>query len=294
MSGAAEPITLQGLCRELRRELERAGIPGAALEARELACAGCSKTREAFFRDGPLPLSGEEVRRVRALAARRLAGEPVAYLVGEWEFYGLPLTVTPAVLIPRVDTEVLAREAIAFLARQGPCRALDLCAGSGCVGLALADQVPACRAVLGELSPEALAVCEENIRRCGLEVRVEARRLDALAPPPEGLGRFRCLACNPPYIPDGDIPGLDRSVRDFEPHLALKGGADGLDFYRAIVQNWKRALLPGGRLLFEVGIGQADAVLALLSEAGFTDLAAVPDGQGIDRVVSGALPEGQL
>lgn len=288
MPGAAEPLTCRGLYLELCRAFEAAGFPGAALEARELLCAGTCRTREALLRDEPL--TREEAETVRALAERHLAGEPVAYLIGEWAFYGLPLTVTPAVLIPRVDTEVLAGEAIAFLEAQGPCRALDLCAGSGCVGLALADQVPACRVVLGELSTEALAVCGENVRRCGLENRAEVRRLDALRPPPEDLGRFSCIVCNPPYIPDGDIPDLDGSVRDFEPHMALRGGADGLDFYRAIVRDWRRVLLPGGRLYFEVGIGQAEAVRALLDAGGFTGTAVMPDGQGIDRVVSGAVP----
>ena len=135
-----------------------------------------------------------------------------------------------------------------------------------------------------------MAVCGENVRRCGLENRAEVRRLDALRPPPEDLGRFSCIVCNPPYIPDGDIPDLDGSVRDFEPHMALRGGADGLDFYRAIVRDWRRVLLPGGRLYFEVGIGQAEAVRALLDAGGFTGTAVVPDGQGIDRVVSGAVP----
>lgn len=287
MPGAAEPLTCRGLYRELCRAFEAAGFPGAALEARELLCAGTCRTREALLRDGPL--TREEAETVRALAERHLAGEPVAYLIGEWAFYGLPLTVTPAVLIPRVDTEVLAGEAIAFLEAQGPCRALDLCAGSGCVGLALADQVPACRVVLGELSPEALAVCGENVRRCGLENQAEVRRLDALRPPPEDLGRFSCIVCNPPYIPDGDIPDLDGSVRDFEPHMALRGGADGLDFYRAIVRDWRRVLLPGGRLYFEVGIGQADPVLRLMRSQGFGDLQIIKDHHKIPRVVLGAL-----
>lgn len=289
MPGAAEPLTCRGLYRELCRTFEAAGLPGAALEARELLCAGTGRSREALLRDGPLTRG--EVETVRTLAERHLAGEPVAYLIGEWEFYGLPLTVTPAVLIPRVDTEVLAGEAIAWLRGQERPRVLDLCAGSGCVGLALADQVPRCRVVLGELSPEALAVCGENVCRCGLEARVEVRRLDALRPPPEDLGRFSCAVCNPPYIPDGDISGLDISVRDFEPHMALRGGVDGLDFYRAIVRDWRRVLLPGGRLFFEVGIGQAEAVRGLLADAGFERVTVVPDGQGISRVVSGGTAE---
>ena len=138
---------------------------------------------------------------------------------------------------------------------------LDLCAGSGCLGLAIASQVKDARVVLGELSDGALRVCRQNIRRCGLTGRVTAMQLDALRPPLQRLGDFDCIVSNPPYIPSGDIPGLDASVRDYEPHMALDGGADGLDFYRAICAHWRSVLHPGSRLCFEVGIGQADDVL---------------------------------
>ena len=214
-------ITYNNLYLELRKKLKEADLPGAALEARELLCLGSGKTREEFYRDAPLYVSPETEKAVRALARRRLDGEPAAYLLGEWDFCGLTLDVSPAVLIPRVDTEVLAEEAIAFVRERGRCRVLDLCAGSGCVGLAVAASAPDCRVVLGELDPEAMKVCRGNIRRCGLGGRVSAVTLDALRPPPETLGEFQCVVCNPPYIPAGDVPNLDRSVRDFEPHLAL-------------------------------------------------------------------------
>ena len=116
--------------------------------------------------------------------------------------------------------------------------------------------------VLGELSDGALRICRQNIRRNGLTGRVTAMQLDALHPPLQRLGDFDCIVSNPPYIPSGDIPGLDASVRDYEPHMALDGGADGLDFYRAILRHWPAVLHPGSRLYFEVGIGQADDVLA--------------------------------
>ena len=284
-------ITYNNLYLELRKKLKEAGLPGAALEARELLCLGSGKTREEFYRDAPLYVSPETEKAVRALARRRLDGEPAAYLLGEWDFCGLTLDVSPAVLIPRVDTEVLAEEAIAFVRERGRCRVLDLCAGSGCVGLAVAASAPDCRVVLGELDPEAMKVCRGNIRRCGLGGRVSAVTLDALRPPPETLGEFQCVVCNPPYIPDGDVPNLDRSVRDFEPHLALCGGEDGYDFYTAILRHWRDILAPGGRMYFEVGIGQADTVRAMMRAGGFEDVTVVPDTGGIDRVVYGTLAE---
>ena len=211
----------------------------------------------------------------------------MAYLIGEWEFYGLTLHISEAVLIPRTDTEVLAGEALAYVSDLGPCRVLDLCAGSGCVGLAVAHGAPESQVLLGELDPAAVRICRQNIRRCGLAGRAAVMRLDVLQPPPRSMGAFACVVSNPPYIPDGDIPGLDRSVRDFEPHLALAGGADGCDFYRAIVRQWRDVLAPGGRLFFEVGIGQADTVADLMAAGGFADIQVVPDSQDIPRVVYG-------
>ena len=134
-----------------------------------------------------------------------------------------------------------------------------------------------------------MRVCRQNIRRNGLTGRVTAMQLDALRPPVQRLGDFDCIVSNPPYIPSGDIPGLDASVRDYEPHMALDGGADGLDFYRAILRHWPAVLHPGSRLYFEVGIGQADDVLRLMRGVGFGDLEILPDPAGIPRVVLGAL-----
>ena len=141
--------------------------------------------------------------------------------------------------------------------------------------------------LLGEISEAALRVCRRNIRRTGLGERVSAMALDALQPPPEAIGLFHCVVCNPPYIPRADMEALDRSVKDFEPHLALVGGEDGLDFYRAVTRSWKAVLTDGGRMYFEVGAGQADDVLRLMRDGGFTDVNVLPDTQGIGRVVYG-------
>ncbi|WP_455581683.1 peptide chain release factor N(5)-glutamine methyltransferase [Dysosmobacter sp.] len=282
-------ITYNNLYLDIRQQLRKSGIDAATLEARELVCFGTGKTRDELTRDGGLYASPELERRVRDLVARHLAGEPVAYLIGEWEFYGLPLDISPEVLIPRPDTEVLAEQAIGYIQTLGECRVLDLCAGSGCIGLAVAAQAPKSRVVLGELSDGALKICRQNIRRNGLSGRVVPMQADALDKPEKSLGEFQCIISNPPYIPRADIDGLDGSVKDYEPHLALDGGDDGLDFYRAISEKWKAALTPGGRLYFEVGIGQADDVLRLMRTQGFGDIQIIKDLHDIPRVVYGTL-----
>jgi len=282
--------TYNNLYLDARQRLRKAGIDSAQLEAREIVCFAADKSREQFVRDMALYASDQVERRVEALVQRRLDGEPVAYIIGEWEFYGLPLDISRDVLIPRLDTEVLAERAI-LLARENGAetRVLDLCAGSGCVGLAVAANVPQCRVVLADVSEGALKVCKQNIRRNDLNARVTALLADAREAPASTLWDFDVIACNPPYIPTGDIPGLDKSVQGYEPHLALDGGADGLDFYRAIARKWGVALRLGGRLLFEVGAGQAPDVELILGEFGYTDIQTFSDTQGIWRVVQGTV-----
>ena len=282
--------TYNNLYLDTRQRLREAGVEGAQLEARELLCYAAGKSREQFYRDMALYAPDPVEEKLAALVERRLAGEPVAYLIGEWEFYGLTLDVTPDVLIPRMDTEVLAERAILLARAAGEgARVLDLCAGSGCVGLAVAANVPTCRVVLADISEAALKICKENVRRNELNARVTCVQADALQKPDAALWDFDVIACNPPYIPTGDLAGLDVSVRDYEPRSALDGGADGLDFYRAIAAQWGSALRLGGSLLFEVGINQAMDVAALLEGSGFEDIQSTQDTQGIPRVVEGVV-----
>ena len=282
-------ITYNNLYLDLRQRFHKAGMADPTLEARELVCCAAGKSREELSRDGRLYVPAAVERQVERLAQRHLAGEPVAYLIGEWEFYGLPLDISESVLIPRPDTEVLVEQALSRLQGVSEPRILDLCAGSGCIGLALAKHLPGSRVVLGELDEGALRICRQNIRRNDLTGRVVSLQMNALEKPPAHLGEFDAIVSNPPYIPDGDIAGLDVSVRDYEPHLALRGGEDGLDFYRAICAQWRTALRADGRLLFEVGIGQADDVLRIMRSCGFGDVEITPDLNGIPRVVSGIL-----
>lgn len=283
--------TYNNLYMDIRQELHRSGIDAATLEARELVAFAAGKTRQELLRDSRLYVPQDVEERARALMRRHLAGEPLAYLIGEWSFCGMDLDVNESVLIPRTDTEVLAEQAIGFVKALDEPRVLDLCAGSGCVGLAVAKFCPGSHVVLGELMEDALRVCRQNIRRCGLTAQVMPWQVNALDGPPPRFGEFDCIVSNPPYIPDGDIAGLDVSVRDYEPMTALKGGDDGLDFYRAISDKWRTTLHPGSRLYFEVGIGQADDVLRIMRAHGFGDIEVVPDTAGIPRVVYGTLHE---
>lgn len=288
------PATYNDLYLDARKALKGMGVEAAQLEARELFCAASGKDRTQLIHDLPLYASEGAESRFRELLTRRLKGEPVAYLIGEWEFYGLTLDVCPDVLIPRPDTETLVERGILFLRDREEARVLDLCAGSGCVGLAIADNCPEARVILGEWQPDALRVCRQNIRRCGLTEQAQAAQVDALEPPPRILRDFDLILCNPPYIPTLEIARLDPSVRDYEPHIALDGGEDGLKFYRAVAKKWKRALKPGGKLAFEVGYDQAQAVEEILRENGYQDIQSTLDPGMHWRVVEGNTVKSEL
>lgn len=274
-----------------RKKLRAAGIGAYDLEARLIVAHAAGKTREELIRTSRLYVSDSAVSRsADEMIQRRLEGEPVAYIVGEWEFYSLPIIVNESVLIPRTDTELLAEETIKLLkSRGGQTRLLDLCAGSGCLGLAVAANVPSCRIVLGDNSDKALAVCRANMLRNNLSRNMTAIEVDVLDAPPSHLGIFDAIVCNPPYIPTHDLIALDPSVRDYEPVHALDGGPDGLYFFRAIATNWAPLIKHGGYLALECGEGQAGAVCEILRDSCFCDIRAHTDTLGIQRVVIGTL-----
>lgn len=283
------PKTYNELYISTRAALKRAGVEAYSLEARLLVSHAVGKSKEAFLRDLRLYTSTENEQKINALLQRRLAGEPLAYLIGEWEFYGLPIKVTPDVLIPRMDTEVLVETAVnALVGRKMDARILDLCSGSGCIGCAISHELPAARLVMVDISDRALEVSKQNLR-LNRQNRTICLKADALAKPPMSIGTFDLIVSNPPYVPSFEILTLDSSVRDYEPLGALDGGEDGLMFYRAIVRNWKGVLRPGGQLMFEVGETQADAVSDLMRGAGFRDIATVEDTAGVHRVVTGRI-----
>ena len=258
----------------------------AGMLARQLLCHASGKTQEQILADRELYASEEICSQVERLSARVVAGEPLAYILGEWEFYGLPLYVDKSVLIPRDDTCAVATLAIQkglFLDKDP--RILDLCTGSGCIGLAVASRVKDARVTLADISKEALAVAKKNIVRNHLSGRVSCIQADALKKPSAFLGKFDMIVSNPPYITSEEMEELPYSVSGFEPHLALHGGEDGLDFYRAIIKNYTAALKPGGYLCFEFGMGQGDAVCAILEENGYTILERSKDYNDRERAL---------
>ena len=272
----------------LRNRLRDAGIEAAALEARLIAATAAGKSTEKLLRDMRFYATDEVEKRAEAMVRRRLAGEPVAYITGVWEFRGLPMEVSRDVLIPRVDTEVLAETAIKYLKDTGrlDARVLDLCSGTGCIGCAIAAELPRVRVVLSDVSPEAMEISRRNVSRNGLDGRISFLPADVMKLPPLMTGSFDLVVSNPPYIPTVEIMTLDPSVRDYEPVWALDGGEDGLDFYRAILKNWHGVIRQGGELMFEVGEEQAERVKDLMRMAGLREARSFPDTQNIQRVVA--------
>lgn len=219
-----------------------------------------------------------------ALIARRSAGEPYAYLVGHREFHGLDLLVTPAVLIPRPETELLVDAVLAWLAPNRQAKVLDLGTGSGAVAIALARQWPGAEITAVDASAAALVIARENAARLGTRIRfVESDWYAAL-----GYERFDVIVSNPPYVAAGDSH-LERGDLRFEPHLALNGGADGLDCIRTLVHGASRHLHRGGAIFFEHGLGQASACRNLLHRIGFEGVRTLADLAGIERVSCGQM-----
>ncbi len=253
-------------------------------EARLLArhVLGCSLAWLEAHRDDKF--SGAQADAFSELVAARAAGEPVAYLLGHREFYGRDFAVSPAVLIPRPETELLVDLAKAAVASRPAPRILDLGTGSGCVAVTLALEIPAAAVTAVDVSPQALAVARENAAQLGAQVRfVES---DWFA----GLGgeRFDLIVGNPPYVAEGD-PHLGEGDLRFEPETALHCGLDGLGAIRCIVAEAPRFLVPGGRLYFEHGYDQAEAIAALLGAAGYAEIEQHRDLAGILRVSGGTI-----
>ena len=271
---------------EARRRLRPTEGENAGNVARELVCAASGKTPEQMISDRELYASQEICACVEAYLERCLAGEPMPYILGQWDFYDMTLTVTPDVLIPRDDTMVVTDLAVkkALFLEHDP-RILDLCTGSGCIGLAVAKRVRDAHVTLADLSPAALRVARKNVQQQRLNGRVTGIPLDVRKPATEFLGTFDLIVSNPPYIPTAELETLEPSVRDYEPRLALDGGRDGLELYRAILKNYSSALKPGGWICLEFGMGQEDAVCSLLERHGYEVAELKKDTAEITRAV---------
>lgn len=258
--------------------------PLASMLARHLLCHISGKSHEQFLLDRALYAPEAVCAAMERDVRRLLSDEPLAYVLGEWSFYGMDLFVDENVLIPRDDTCALAELAI----RNGKTldtepRILDLCTGSGCIGLAIATHIAKAHVTLADVSVAALTVAKKNIARRKLGGRVCAVHADVRESAPAFLGKFHMIVSNPPYITTEEMRTLPTSVASYEPHLALYGGNDGLDFYRAIVQNYTSALRPGGYMAFEYGEEQGDAVCEILAQNGYTVLERVRDFNGTER-----------
>ncbi len=235
-------------------------------------------------------LTPDELGPLRELVKRRRRFEPIAYLRGEREFYGRVFKVDRRVLVPRPDTEALVEVALNRTAlRSLSMRALDICTGSGCVGITLARQRPTGKVVLTDVSADALVVARENALRLGA-YNLTTRHGDLFAAVAGLPMRFDVVTANPPYIPSAEIATLAPDVREHEPRLALDGGADGLDFVRRIVVDAPRVLEADGLLAMEIGFDEAPATSELFRSAGYRDVRVARDYAGIDRVVSGVRP----
>ena len=258
----------------------------ATMMARSILCHVTGKSRESILMDRESTATEEECTALDVCLKRLLKGEPLAYVLGEWEFYGMKFYVNEHTLIPRDDTCAVASLAInqgIFLDKDP--RILDLCCGTGCIGLAVASRIKDARVTLADISKEALAVAKKNITLNKLSGRVSCVQADALDQPAAFLGKFDMIISNPPYITGAEMKELPESVKDFEPHLALYGGEDGLDFYRSIASKYRAALKPGGYLCFEFGEDQGDDVCAILEENGYAVLERVKDYNDTERAV---------
>ena len=279
--------TINDVYMQLYHRFKAADDPQPSLSARELTACACRVDKDRTAEWGHIYLDDATVDYAHLLCDRCLDGEPLAYILGEWDFYGLTFRVDRSVLIPRADTERLCELVIERAQQKVSPRILDLCCGSGCIGIAAAHTVGDARVAAIDNSEGALRITRENARRLGVQNRLVAVYANVLEAPPNSMGQFDIMVSNPPYVTRTEMHELDRSVYSYEPHEALYGGADGLDFYRAICQRWSGLLVPGGVLLFECGWQQATQVAAIMDEHGFAGIGITEDLAGVPRIVFG-------
>jgi release factor glutamine methyltransferase len=275
--------TVEGARRALTGRFTSAGIEAADLDARALVRAALGLDLTGLIRSATRPLAPAEADRLEGFARRRLAGEPVARIVGESEFWGLPLQLSAATLVPRADTETVVERALEALRAphsSDGLRILDIATGSGAILLALLSELPDAFGVGTDISADALLAARGNAAALGLAPRTAFVACDYAA---ALSGKFDLIVSNPPYVRSSDIAGLPREVRDHDPHLALDGGSDGLDAYRALIPETGRLLCCGGIVVVEAGQGQSADIEALMTSAGLaldgppkTDLAGIP------------------
>lgn len=289
--GLKDGASVEEAVRLLAQTFTLTGIDDALIDARALVGHALRLERAQLISQSDRILEAREVNAISALAARRLKREPVSRILGKREFWDLDLAVSPDVLVPRPETETVVECALDFVVRNGlrqeKLRILDIGTGTGALLLALLQELPHATGIGTDISPAAIAVAVGNAARNKLDARasfVVCNIADGV------IGPFDLIVSNPPYIPHADIAALMPEVRNYDPALALDGGADGLDAYRAIAQAAPRLLAPGGRLIVELGIGEEPAVTALFVAVGLTVNPARADLAGIPRALVAQRP----
>lgn len=266
--------TVNRVLRQTEDELRSVAHEEAEIEARELVMHSLGvESRAELAANVNKKINAEQYTKLREYILRRKTGEPLQYILGFWEFMGLRFKTDARALIPRQDTETLCEEAIALIKRRGYKTCLDLCAGSGCIGISIAN-ICGAKVTLADISEAALSLCRENAEANGVDVRtIKTDMLDEIT------DKYDIIVCNPPYLTANDMASLQRELT-FEPANALYGGVDGLDFYRRIARDYAQRLNDGGALALEVGIYQAEEVAKMLGGARM-----VKDVCGIERAV---------
>jgi release factor glutamine methyltransferase len=271
--------------RELAASFDAAGIESAAKEAELLITEIIQTERTRLYTADP-EITAEKFCIIDSLARRRIAGEPIQYIIGHVEFYGLTIRVGPGVLIPRPETELLVEEAIRILKPLPEPSVLDLCTGTGCIAIAIAKNIPGSTVLGTDRSARAIDYARRN---AGENNTANVSFLIGdLFQPVQGKS-FHCIISNPPYIKKKVIPLLQKEVREYEPHEALDGGEDGLEFYRRIFSEGPSLLLENGSMLMEIGHDQADEIASLAQEAGLREIRLIKDYAGIRRIFAARL-----
>ncbi len=266
-----------------KQKLKGAGIPDSVFEAKLIIKHITGLTNTQILTEYTKELTEFQQNNLTAILRQREIRYPLQYILGEWSFYKYSFKVGVGVLIPRSDTEILVEECAKYLEDKPKAHILDLCSGSGCIGISLACDFPESAVVLLEKYPEAMRYIEENIKLNGAYNAV-AFAGDVLLGDANAQ-KYDLIVSNPPYIPPSEM-AITSPETKFEPETALLGGEDGLDFYKAIINNYKNSLKDGGMLAFEVGVNEAERVKSLLMDARFSKITVTKDLNGIERVVT--------